>query len=228
MAVRLQQLYPAARRAVVVSNLSNADEPTAPASARQHLTSIGFFSNLTRSKGVLEFLDLAEQIHLAMPQVRVMLAGPILEPSLGPILRRRLESTPWVEYVGAIYGEAKSRFLAALDVLAFPTRHANEAEPKVIGEALASGVVVIARQRGCISALLDSGRGVTIPVAVDFVDAAQRLIIDWIGDAEHFSSLSANALTGYRQLRDEHSRRLDGLLDAMTRPPNSESTHTQA
>src|SRR5439155_9157981 len=109
---------------------------------------------ITRAKGVLEFLDVADRVHRLQPNLRALIAGPIEEPSLVSILQQRLERTPWVQYVGAIYGEAKSRFLTELDVLIFPTRYVNEAEPAVIGEALGHGVVVIARNRGCISSIL--------------------------------------------------------------------------
>jgi glycosyltransferase involved in cell wall biosynthesis len=221
MGTRLQHLYPDARQTLVISNVTNTDEPDTPPRPRERLSSIGFFSNLTRAKGVLEFLDLAEQICLARPGLRARLAGPVEEPALGPILRDRLRSAPWVEYVGPVYGDARSRFLANLDVLVFPTRYAHEAEPKVIGEALACGIVVVARDRGCISSLLASDRGVSIPQSVDFISAAMRLLLKWSSDAEAFSLLSATALRGYRQLREEHSHRLRLLINTMAGSANS-------
>lgn len=218
MGARLQQLYPAVRKTLVISNLSNTDEPEAPPHPREQLNSIGFFSNLTRAKGVLEFLDLAEQICQIRPRLRALLAGPVEEPALERILKDRLHSAPWVEYLGPIYGDAKTRFLSDLDVLIFPTRYANEAEPRVIGEALAFGTVIVARDRGCIGSLLKSTGGVSIPASVDFIAAAKLLLLEWSSDAEEFSSLSASALRGYRQLRDEHSDRLRFLVNALASP----------
>jgi glycosyltransferase involved in cell wall biosynthesis len=215
MGTRLQKLYPSARETLVISNVTNTDEPDTPPHPHQQLKSIGFFSNLTRAKGVLEFLDLAEQICQARPGLRAYLAGPVEEPQLGPILTDRLRSAPWVEYLGPVYGEARAQFLANLDVLVFPTRYANEAEPKVIGEALACGIVVIARDRGCIGLLLSSQRGVSIPASADFIGTAMPLLLEWSSNAEAFSSLSASALRGYRQLRDEHSHRLRFVVEAM-------------
>lgn len=215
MGTRLQRLYPAARNTVVISNVTNTDEPATTPRPHKQLNSIGFFSNLTRAKGVLEFLDLAEQICRARPGLRAWLAGPVEEPKLGPILRDRLRSAPWIEYLGPVYGDARSQFLANLDVLIFPTRYANEAEPKVISEALAYGIVVVARDRGCIGSLLSSNRGVSIPASADFVSTAMPLLLNWTSNAEAFSSLSASALQGYRQMRDEQSHRLRFLLDTI-------------
>jgi glycosyltransferase involved in cell wall biosynthesis len=215
MGNRLQHLYPAACHTLVISNVTNTDEPAIPPRPHEQLKSIGFFSNLTRAKGVLEFLDLAEQICQARPGLRACLAGPVEEPALGPILRDRLRSAPWVEYVGPVYGDARAQFLANLDVLVFPTRYAHEAEPKVIGEALARGIVVVARDRGCIGSLLSSDRGVSVPASVDFISAAMRLLLEWSSNAEAFSLLSASALRGYRQLREEQSNRLRFVINAM-------------
>jgi len=215
MGARLQRLYPIARETLVISNVSNTDEPEAPVRPRRKLSSIGFFSNLTRAKGVLEFLDLADQIHHVRPGLRVLLAGPVEEPALGPILRNRLRDSPWVEFLGPVYDDARSQFLANLDVLVFPTRYGNEAEPKVIGEALAHGIVVIARDRGCIGSLLGSHRGVSIPESADFISTAIALLLNWTANEGAFASLSASALRGYQQLRGEHSKRLRLVVDAM-------------
>jgi glycosyltransferase involved in cell wall biosynthesis len=221
MGTRLQKLYPGVRETLVISNVTNTDEPEIPPHPHQQLNSIGFFSNLTRAKGVLEFLDLAEQVCRARPGLRAWLAGPVEEPKLGPILRDRLRSAPWVEYLGPVYGEARAQFLANLDVLVFPTRYANEAEPKVISEALACGIVVVARDRGCIGSLLSSHRGVSIPASADFIGTVMPMLLEWTSNAEEFSSLSASALRGYRQLRDEQSHRLRFVVEAM-----AASTHS--
>src|SRR5207249_10590444 len=102
-----------------------------------------------------------------------------------------------------------------LDVLVFPTRYGNEAEPKVIGEALAHGIVVIARDRGCIGSLLGSHRGVSIPESADFISTAIALLLNWTANEGAFPSLSASALRRYQQLRGEHSKRLRLVVDAM-------------
>ena len=212
---RLRDLYPRARYTMVISNVTNTEGPIAPPRPRQRLTSIGFMSNLTRAKGVLEFLDVAERVCRARPEIRALLAGPIEEPSLEPILRSRLASAPWVEYLGPLYGGAKSLFLAELDVFVFPTRYVNEAEPKVLAEALAHGVVIVARSRGCIDSLLSANRGVVVPESKDFVASTERLLLDWSTTAVEFSTLSAAALRGFHDLRQLHEKRLAAVVAAM-------------
>jgi glycosyltransferase involved in cell wall biosynthesis len=212
---RLRDLYPLALRTVVISNVTNTEMPTATPRRRDRLTSIGFISNLTRAKGVLEFLDLAERVCRTHPEIGAILAGPVEERSLTPMLLARLKLAPWVKYVGPVYGEAKSSFLARLDVFIFPTRHLDEAEPKVVAEALAHGVVVIARDRGCLSTLLGATRGVVIEQERDFITAAERIISDWSRDATEFSSLSAAAIDGFHELRQSQGRRLAALIASM-------------
>lgn len=215
MAERLQELYPSARRTVVISNVTNTYEPKSPPRMRVQLNSIGLFSNLTRAKGVLEFLDVADQVCAVRPELRALLAGPVEEPALESILRERLRSGSPVEYVGPIYGDAKDRFLRELDVLILPTNYVHEAEPKVIAEALAYGLVVIARERGCIGSLLSAGRGVAIPDSLDFVSTAKGLLLEWSLSNEAFASLSDSALRSYQDLRGEQSGGLNELISEM-------------
>ncbi len=215
MGDRLRDLYPFARRTVVISNVTNTEAPIIAPRHRQRLTSIGFISNLTRAKGVLEFLDLAERVCRAHPDIRALLAGPIEEPSLAKALHARLTLAPWVEYVGPVYGDAKSSFLARLDVFIFPTRYIHEAEPKVVAEALAHGVVVIARGRGCLHSMLGDHRGVVIDESQDFLASAERILSDWSTDAAVFSALSAAAIRGFQKLRNSQEERLASMIATM-------------
>jgi len=226
MGDRLRDLYPIARHTIVISNVTNTEGPVATPRPRQRLTSIGFMSNLTRAKGVLEFLDVAERVCRARPEIRALLVGPVEEPSLEPILRSRLASAPWVEYLGPLYGEAKSLFLTELDVFVFPTRYVNEAEPKVLAEALAHGVVIIARSRGCIDSLVDASGGIAVPESKDFISTAERLLLDWSATAVEFSTLSAAALRGFHDLRQLHEERLGALIAAMAGAKPIPSTTT--
>ena len=142
---RLLDLYGSTLRVVVVSNSTSTELPAHKPRARTKLTTIGFISNLSRSKGVVEFLDTAERVCNACPDVRALLAGPLEEPSLAAVIKQRLLGASRIVYIGPVYGAQKSRFYSEIDVFVFPTRYANEAEPRVIDEALAHGVVPIDR-----------------------------------------------------------------------------------
>jgi len=215
MKLRLTRLYGPTIRVVVIANATNTDSPTNPPEARAKLRTIGFLSNVSRSKGVLEFLDVVDRVRANQPKVRALLAGPIDEPSLQVVIRQRLVRSPAIEYVGPLYGEAKSRFYAEVDAFVFPTRHTNEADPRVISEALAHGVAVIARDRGCIGSVLAGGGGAALSEDIDFVAEAERLLLQWYDDPTLFSSISSAALDNAARLRAHHGARLKALIGAI-------------
>jgi glycosyltransferase involved in cell wall biosynthesis len=140
-----------------------------------------------------------------------------VEPSFEPILTARLQKAPWIEYVGPVYGQAKSQFFNQIDVLIFPS--INEADPRVVSEALAHGAAVVALNRGCVTATLRGGGGACVPDSQDFVQAATELVLDWLSDADAFSALSTQALENYRTLRQRYNDRLALVVEAMVGAP---------
>jgi glycosyltransferase involved in cell wall biosynthesis len=218
MKERLIDLYGTAIRVSVVSNSTNSQPPSEPPRPRTRLNTIGFISHLSRSKGVLEFIDVADRLRRTHSDMQAFLAGPIDEPSLKPILARRLLLAPWIKYFGPIYGEAKSMFYRDIDVLVFPTRYINEAEPMVIAEALAHGVAVITCVRGCIGSVITGGGGVVIGEGRDVVAEAERVLLEWYRDSALFSSISSAALTNSARLRADNGYRLEVLMREITSP----------
>jgi len=228
---RLLELYGRSLRVVVVSNSTNTEVPVHEPQVRTKLKTIGFISNLSRSKGVVEFLDITERVCSARPDVRALLAGPIEEPSLAPVIKERLRGASWITYIGPVYGENKSSFYSDIDVFVFPTRHADEADPRVINEALAHGVAIVASGRGCIASVLEGGGGTIIGEGNDFVRDAEKLLIGWYQDPALFSSISAAALANSARLRTDHGPRLRALINEMVsqgRPPATMHPQTGA
>ncbi|HXC77168.1 MAG TPA: glycosyltransferase family 4 protein, partial [Candidatus Acidoferrum sp.] len=140
----LLKLYGGSLRVVVVPNATNTEVPVSEPTARIKLNTLGFISNLSRTKGVMEFLDVAEHMCNAHPDMRAILAGPIEDVYLEPVIKQRVHDAEWLTYLGPVYRERKSGFYSDIDVFLFPTRYVNEADPRVISEALAYGVVVVA------------------------------------------------------------------------------------
>lgn len=137
-------------RTMVISNRnfffrsSLADRPW-PSKVRR----VGYLSNITIAKGIREFLDLGRLSTEA--DVEFVIAGPIREPGLETEVREFVDALPSRRrYVGAVYEGEKEEFFANIDLLAFPTKYANEAEPLVVYEALSRGVPALATSRGCI------------------------------------------------------------------------------
>ena len=123
---------------------------------------LGFLSNISFEKGIVEFFDILAALNRRGIEYRAHVAGPV-----APEARQRfdelLRSAPHVQYAGAVYGAEKERFYRQLDIFLFPTRYANEAEPLVIYEAMRCGVHVMACDRGSIAEMLRDGAGLVLP-----------------------------------------------------------------
>lgn len=145
------QTYSAPIRDLVLSNATfvkwNATDKSR--TNRQELT-IGFLSNLSEEKGLLDFLQLARKAKAAGSGCIFHLAGPV-KLERDRILIEAAVAAGDVAYYGSLYGEEKERFYQELDLFVFPTKYAFEAQPVVIYEALASGVTVFSYRRGCIA-----------------------------------------------------------------------------
>jgi glycosyltransferase involved in cell wall biosynthesis len=224
MKERLTELYGQALQVAVVSNITNTEPPVHGARSRTRLRTIGLLSYLSRSKGVLEFLDVAERLRSTHPDALALLAGPIEEPSLAQAIEARLHKASWITYLGPLYGEDKARFYASIDAFVFPTRYEHEADPRVINEALAHGVAVIARERGCIASVVAEGGGAIIRGDTDFVDEAARLLTEWYEQPAVFSSVSSAALTNAKRLNTDHGIRLKALVRELVSAPSPDST----
>jgi glycosyltransferase involved in cell wall biosynthesis len=124
------------------------------ASVAHECNSIGFLSNISEEKGISEFLKLCDRMQNV--PVNFEIAGPILDDTYDWIRDLEIMSNQKIRWVGALDEFEKTRFLARIDLLVFPTHYRNEAEPLVIYEAMAAGVVVVAYDRGCIREMMEA------------------------------------------------------------------------
>jgi len=123
---------------------------------------LGFLSNITFEKGIVEFFEILAALSRRGIEYRAHIAGPVA-PEARQSFDKLLECTPHAHYAGPLYGEDKERFYRQLDIFLFPTRYANEAEPLVVYEAMRHGVHVMACDRGSIAEMLRDGSGVILP-----------------------------------------------------------------
>lgn len=172
---------------------------------------VGFLSNITAEKGILDFFDLAESFKEVSRGPRFVIAGPVAD-SVQEIFAQRLEALTNVSHVGPVYGEAKDVFFRQIDVLAFPTRYPNEAEPVTILEAFRAGVPVIANHRGCIATMLDESSGLGVIQASDFPRQAAGLLQQLNASPERLVALKRGALQRFVVLQSEATKKLDWLL----------------
>ncbi len=197
--------------------LSNAALLAAP--LRQHpkagpLRVLGFLGNITRDKGIDQFLELVSQLRAEGSDLVGRVAGPITDEKCRDMLDAAV-ATGAVFYDGPVYDERKERFFADIDVLVFPSRYANEAEPFVVIEALAAGVPVIATARGCIPSLVDDHVGLSLDPSGTDLQPAVRIIRDWVADPDKFAAASASAITAARRSHASATAALNALISEM-------------
>lgn len=178
MADALRDRYGDGIRTACVSNAAFVT-PASPISVDQAGYragfTIGMLGNLDASKGLHVFLALADVLQSEIPEIRILLAGPIAKKSDRTAVARRVASGA-VEWIGPVTGEAKSAsFYRRIDLLAFPSHYAHEAEPMVLLEAMAHGVPIIATDRGCIRDLTGDA-AVIVQDKADFVAVARRVV----------------------------------------------------
>lgn len=149
--------------AAFLEDIDPAAVPAQSASLR-----VGFLSNITPEKGIFEFFAVLRESSDLGLALRGVIAGPV-DPSVKESFSTSLAGSSNVQHVGAVYGADKRAFFASIDVLFFPTRYANEAEPVTILEALGHGIPVIAFARGCIEGMVPAAAGAVFPYSETFV-----------------------------------------------------------
>ena len=219
MGEQLCARYPALIAQKQIHVLSNAAffEDSKAVSAMKNPTTtlrVGYISNITPEKGIYDVLTLFARSRKAGLSIEMTVAGPCTDESIRAELGKVSSGQESFTYLGAVYGERKQEFFQSLDVLVFPTRYANEAEPLVIYEAAEQGVPTIANARGCIASMVAHCGGWEIADESLFLDEALAALAELQVEAvrkEH----RQQALTGSDYLRRAGRGALEDLLQKM-------------
>lgn len=139
---------------------------------------IGFLSNITEEKGIFEFFTVLSRSAKNNFLLEGLIAGPI-DPSIKTSFHASLAANKNIKYIGAVYGLEKKAFFSNIDVLFFPTRYANEAEPVTILEAMGHGIPVIAFARGCIEGMIPTKAGAVFPYSDFFIKQTIEALQPW-------------------------------------------------
>ena len=173
--------------------------------------SLGFLSNISLKKGIVEFFDVLRVLAQSGVAYRARIAGPI-EPNIQDVFSRLLGSSINTAYVGPVYGDSKEQFYKQLDIFLFPTKYVNEAEPLVIHEAIRSGVLVISCNRGSIPEILANGAGF-LCTSEHFVDTAVTCIREFSANRVSLQRVQGLVLAQASYLQDTAAACLASLLD---------------
>jgi glycosyltransferase involved in cell wall biosynthesis len=184
------------RAAVIYTGV--AGPPCSPARAPAEQPRVGCIGRIAPEKGQREFVAAAARIHHALPECRFAIYGA---PLFGGSTAERyaaqvradavglpLEFAGWVDDVYAC--------LAQLDLLLVPSA-GHEATTRVILEAFAAGVPVIAFPSGGIPEVLEDG--VTGMLASTAEDMAQRAIELLSSDAQQRLAMAQAARESWAQ-----------------------------
>ena len=213
----LRQHYPSVARTLVLSNASLIGLPVTVTDHARPLRVLGFLSNITFEKGIDRFLALVAILRARGIDVKGHVAGPIADEKCTELLDSATKDGS-VTYFGSVYGKDKESFLDRVDVLIFPSRYPNEAEPFVVLESFASGIPVIASARGCIPSMIDDRTGLILDSSADDLEPAVERIIRWITRPEEFIATRTYVKSHIRDRVAEGARNRQQLLDRIEQP----------
>jgi glycosyltransferase involved in cell wall biosynthesis len=181
-------LVPAERVAVVPNG---TPEPRINGTVRDPNTVL-FLSNLRRRKGIVESVETALLVVRERPNTRFVFAGEWEDATLEQELRRKVETDrDRIKFIGPRSYEEKDRLLGSASVLLFPPTE-SEGHPRVVLEALAAGLPVVATDQGTIGETIVEGQSGFVVPRADPSELASR-ILRLLDDPDLYARMSSAA-----------------------------------
>jgi glycosyltransferase involved in cell wall biosynthesis len=201
MATQFQHVYPKAIQLRVLSSAAFVPQMDVLERIRGGELRIGHLSNLTVEKGLDTTIDVLREARRRGLGVRLILAGRPFDSQAKTIIESaQAEFGSSLDYIGAIPEETKRAYFQSIDVFIFPTKYINEAQPRVILEALAHGVPVITIARSCILEDVGCEAGLCVEPNADFVETSIHLLQRWSADTLNLEAMSGEALSRSHKL----------------------------
>lgn len=223
MHILFNKVYGSKLQVKVLSNAALFSN-TQPPPVRNVIRTIGFLSNISFEKGIADFFATIERLRNSGVDVFAKIAGPFVDDQVKRFTFQEIDRLGCIEYVGPVYGNEKDLFYQNIDILLFPSRYRNEAEPLTIFESLSHGVPVVATGRGCIPDISNNVRGVhVVPIDSLFSEIAGNLIKGWM-QSGNYSHLSTAAFNGYENTTSAWKNCLDDLLDELLKVKKNDIT----
>jgi len=185
------------------------------ASRRTALRSLGYLGNISREKGVLLFIEILEELNKRGAKLVGRIAGPFQDDEIKAIVLDRITGSGYLHYLGPQYEGEKIRFLDSIDVLVFPSRYENEAEPLTVHEAMSRGAPVLSLDRGCIREIVPCEAGAVLKDNETIVSRAADVLMEWWRNPEMVAVKSEGAIEAYLKLRQLHLSNLTALCSEM-------------
>jgi glycosyltransferase involved in cell wall biosynthesis len=157
---------------------------------------------VNRQKGIALGVDVFDRLAASRPRLHLVVAGDGPERRALEARARRGHGGARVRFVGAVPEGSMSRYHAAADVLLYPTRR-TEGVPRAILEGMATGLVVVATDRGGVrTAVRDGDTGVLLPRPA--IGLLERAVAGLLADPARRRALADRALAVAREEFDLH------------------------
>ena len=122
MATKLMQRYNIITKTKVLSNIlfvkdSNYEVPDKNA---EDLITLGFLSNISKNKGIYEFLDLHFSLHDKHNNICSVIAGPFDDADIEAYVLNKINNDDSIKWIGPVYNEKKVEFFKSIDIFIFP------------------------------------------------------------------------------------------------------------
>jgi len=201
-------------RCVVSSTVHEADIADRPAGSAGPERRVLYAGVLHPSKGLLELFTAVRRLLDDGLPVRLVVAGSAWDQDLAMQARvEELGMTGAVEFLGWVPYEDMSRLYRSSDVLAMPSH--SETGPKVVSEAMANGLPVVATRVGSVPIVVSQGvTGLIVPVGN--ADELYKALRQVLGDEGLRQRMAQSALQRAGLFTMEAERRIvaEGFRDA--------------
>jgi glycosyltransferase involved in cell wall biosynthesis len=160
---------------------------------------LGHLSNLSRAKGLYDVMDAFDSVRAVDPGARLRIAGGASDPAESADLTRFCQRHgDAVDWIGPVPNSDVAAFMAEIDLLLFPSRYANEAQPLVVLEAMRAGTPVAAYDIGELANCIGSG-GAVCDESASFPNFVTKLVQADKMETNHLRQLGQRAARQFDQ-----------------------------
>jgi glycosyltransferase involved in cell wall biosynthesis len=218
MGVALANIYSGINEIIAISNaailsLDNCNHVSEVSSRSKGCLRIGFMGYFDDHKGVDFFVDVIGGLNSSSDiSVVGKAVGPVYDQEFFSELLSRSPNN--IDFSGPVYGEEMTAFFNDIDILLFPSKYLNEAEPLVVHNGLAYGVPVISTNRGCLTDVLKGYELCNVFDEASYVGKAQAFIT-----SNYLSFRDPNLKNAIRKryalALKEHRKSLENLINRL-------------
>lgn len=171
--------------------------------------SFGLLSNLTREKGLDQFLNIAKYALNKKKLWKFYLAGPIMFNKKSYL--NQISKLTNLKYLGPIYDvKKKSLFYHKIDFFLFLSSYFHESQPLVILEAISNGSIPLVYDKGSISELVCSKELIIDKSANTFLSINN--VVESLKNKNKLRELSLKSFEKYLKIREKSNYQLNKLI----------------